>query len=412
MSANDAGFKAIRDSYAFFLNTNYAMCQPGYVEDSGQSEGTKLPTIDEFIQVVPFEAYDRSFLDPIAPSQPDRVSSTSSPNSYEPAMLPGKFTTGADGNDKSGAYWLDPAAVLTATVNDELDVSTQAELNDTREVFNLKRIAVVVKFDRLLGTVNRLRTEHSVGPDARVELQRAGRAILLRDLGRKLINGDREAVSASTIYYPVGLQGLYDGTFAPDVTSPVDRQVIKCTVSPITSTSDTDACGNMLAAVRQTMRRVSPSHDGMGAGPNALLMSWRARDLLIRCERRQGYQPMFLPDSQTGGLRYHFDGVPVYIAPVREDESGSGNVPTFAESPTSTYPFTSIYALRLGGPTGVRVLHYGGTTADKGVQTETLAEQTQDLAIGYRLTGYYTLFVPERQAVARLWNVGIAVEAL
>lgn len=411
MSANDAGFKAIRDSYGFFLNTNYAMCVPAYSETSGQTLGTKLPTIDEFVDVLPFEAYDRGFLDDIVPAQPDRVSSTTTPNRYEPAMLPGKYVAAGpvDKNDMSGAFWIDSDAVLTLPVVDEIELSTQAEL-DASETFELKRIAVAVKFDRLLGTVNRLRTEQSAGPDARAELQRAGRVILLRELGRKLINGERPATSPSTIFYPAGLHGLYDGLFAPGLASHDDPQVLMYSGGVINSTSDADACGSMLAEVRRIMRRVSPSHNGMGAGPNALLMSWRARDLMIRCERRQGYQPMFLPDPTSGGLRYHFDGVPVYVGPVREDETGSGNAPTFSTS-TSTYVFTSIYALRIGGPTGVRVLHYGGTSAEKGIQVETLAEQTQDMAIGYRMTGYYTLFVPERQAVARLWGLGITIEA-
>ncbi len=164
-----------------------------------------------------------------------------------------------------------------------------------------------------------------------------------------------------------------------------------------------------LDEVQDLIRLVSPGEGNFGMGPNALLTSWKSRDLLIKCERLLGSTPQFLPDVRTGSVQYHFNGVPVYVGPLREDEEeGPNEPPLSANSPVfggTVGEFTSIYALRLGGESGIRMLHYGGSSADKGVQVETLLEHTTNVARGYRLTGYYTLFVPERQAVARLWKV-------
>jgi hypothetical protein len=168
-----------------------------------------------------------------------------------------------------------------------------------------------------------------------------------------------------------------------------------------------------LGEVRQLMRQVAPSGDGFGVGPNALLMSRRTRDVMIGLERAAGTSPTFLPDPHSGGeLRYHFDGVPIYVGPVREDENTSGSTPAFGSTDSPyAYNRSSIYAMRLGGPTGVRMLHFGGDSANFGLQVEQIAPQSSAAATGYRIHGYYTLFIPERQSCARLWGIDISGES-
>jgi len=204
MSANDAGFKAIRDSYRFFLNTNFTH----YYDPSGGTwltpglaEGPKSPTIDEFAQVLPFEEYDRTFLDAILPSQPARDVATAE---LDPAYLPGKVGSGS--NTASGAYWLSDS--LTAAPTDLLGIAESTALK-SQEQFNLKRLAVVVGFEKLQSLVNRLKAGASIGPDAQAELLRAGRALVLRELSRMAINGD----GSTNNNLINGLHILYNNTF-------------------------------------------------------------------------------------------------------------------------------------------------------------------------------------------------------
>jgi|JI10StandDraft_1071094.scaffolds.fasta_scaffold37733_4 hypothetical protein len=385
MSANDAGFKAIRDSYAFLLNTNFThYYSTGSWATPGLAEGVKTPTIDEFLQILPFEAYSRDFLDQVVPSQPQR--DLVSGINYDPAYLPGSNA----GNTASGAYWVDNA--LTSVSPTDL-INIESSL-DSLEQFDLKRLAVMIEFDKLRALANRLRAGLSVGPEATAELLRAGRTMLLRELSRMAINGNGLNNSIN------GLHVLYDNTFGASG-SPNDRQVIQSAVA-LSGVPSAAQAEELLAEVQVLVRLVSPGEHIGGSGPNVLLTSWRARDLLIRCERILGTTPQFLPDARTGTLRYHLNGVPVYVGPVREDETGLGSTPTFGGT---VGKYTSIYALRVGGATGVRMLHYGGESAEMGVQVEDLAEQTGNITRGYRLTGYYTLFVPERQAAARLNKV-------
>lgn len=223
--------------------------------------------------------------------------------------------------------------------------------------------------------------------------------MLVRQLSRAAVNNIDGGTAFdpkgnSVAYKMVGLAKYYDNGFGGGS----DPQVIK-------------ASGALtLAMVRQLMRRVCPSHDGFGVGPDALMMSRRCRDLLVSLERADNTQPVFMPDPRNGERRYHFDGVPVYVGLVREDEDTSGSDPAFQDSEPFTYDDTSIYALRLGGPTGARILHMGGASQSYGVQVNRIPTGTS-AEEGFRVEGYYTWFIPERQSVARLWGVDISGEA-
>lgn len=68
---------------------------------------------------------------------------------------------------------------------------------------------------------------------------------------------------------------------------------------------------------------------------------------------------------------------------------------------------TSIYAAVVGGASGIRVLHSGGDESNYGLTVET--DKTTAGEPYYQAYGRYTLFVPERTAVARLHGVTLTV---
>src|SRR5262249_40355189 len=132
--------------------------------------------------------------------------------------------------------------------------------------------------------------------------------------------------------------------------------------------TSTPGPGVLTQDVRRLLRAIAPSGSGLGSGANALVMSRRARDTLIADALTKNMEPDFRP-AANGDARYYFMGVPVYCAPVREDENPTvGTVPSYVSG--APFDGTSIYALRLGGPTGGRVLHIGGESANYGLTTE------------------------------------------
>ncbi len=83
------------------------------------------------------------------------------------------------------------------------------------------------------------------------------------------------------------------------------------------------------------------------------------------------------------------------------------------QSPATAYDFTSVYAMRLGGPTGVRlryVPHQGHD--ERGLTTVVLPGSSSGAESWVAIYGDYSLFIPERQSVARLWKLDINGEPL
>ena len=259
-------------------------------------------------------------------------------------------------------------------------------MDTTYETFMFRRVGIFWGLDPYQRKMAATRGPQSQGPDPVATFLRIAKIAVLRALGRGIVNGLGSSPEIR------GLAGLYNGQFGSNDT----QQVLKST-------------SFSLAEVRQLCRRATPSgEDGLGEGPNALLMSMRTRDKLVSVERAANNTPTFLPDPLTGRLRYHFDGIPVYVGPAREDEEDN-TLPSFGD--TSSTHRSSIYALRIGGRTGIRVLHFGGDSNNHGLNIEEIAPSDTG-PIGYRAHGSYTLFVPERQSVARLWHIDISSEAI
>jgi hypothetical protein len=96
-------------------------------------------------------------------------------------------------------------------------------------------------------------------------------------------------------------------------------------------------------------------------------------------------------DDELGVPVLYFNGIPVYVGQnVSNETKGSGT------------NLTSIWAVKLSGPTGIRMLHSGGDSAEFGLDVSDIPTQATVSKMGKFVGGYYTLFVPEEESLARL----------
>lgn len=376
---SDAELSALQQSAGFLPGPNYTY----------PLTATQLAR-DEFIQILPFEPYNRDPLRGVTTARPDQAAVIASP-------APNLFPVSSNGLPTAGpgANW------FTATIGAPGDMALDIETTPYSdfEQFNFRRVGCSFDMDAFQSKVVASGGGGTLGPDVKSTLVRMASMAVVRQLSRDAINST-SFTSSPTAMTIEGLAALYDGTY-PDSTAVTHTDTWQVIKSSGTSYA-------LITEVRKLLRRVSPSGGAFGQGPSVLLTSQRGRDLLIATERgsMNSTQPVFLP-GPDGQLRYHFDGVPVYVGPVRDDEDATGVLPAFGAADQN---HTSFYALRIGGPSGVRMLHVGGESERFGVQVEPVAQAPGSVTEGYRVHGNYALYVPERQSAARLWGVDITSE--
>jgi hypothetical protein len=114
----------------------------------------------------------------------------------------------------------------------------------------------------------------------------------------------------------------------------------------------------------------------------------------------KGLTPDFSHSALTGQRQLHFHGLPVLVGRVPE--------PAVAGRPT-----TEAWAMRLFGPSGVRILHYGGLSDEFGIRTEPFTTATGLDANGEAISStrgvevfaVYSVLVPEPTSIARLRGI-------
>ena len=161
----------------------------------------------------------------------------------------------------------------------------------------------------------------------------------------------------------------------------------------------------MMGGLAAIEARCHSSGGDFGTAPDAFVMSSRARWRLLSEMEQRGLTPQYLPSALTGKPQLHFHGIPVLTGRVREEPSGGT---------------TEAWALKLTGPTAVRVLHVGGKPGSFGVQlepttvTQAAAASTdgqpaevQSSTRGVEIFGNYSLCVPEPQSAARLTGIPV-----
>ena len=128
----------------------------------------------------------------------------------------------------------------------------------------------------------------------------------------------------------------------------------------------------------------------------------RARWRLLKELEDAGSTPDFRPSPLTQRVQLHFHGIPVLTGRVREGiVSGS-------------YSSTDAWALKLFGPSGVRVLHVGGDPRSYGVRVDRAGPvmrldsesgEANNASRGVEVSGVYSIVVPEPNSVARLHGI-------
>jgi hypothetical protein len=173
-------------------------------------------------------------------------------------------------------------------------------------------------------------------------------------------------------------------------------------------TEQTVAFGANLRAGFSAIARVCHPSDGdFGARADAFVTSEYVRQSLIDELEANQLMPQYEHSALTGRVEMHYRGIPVLTGRVDED----GNTPSK----------TDVWAIKLSGPSAVKVLHLGGESANFGVQVEpkTLVTQASsnsnadsraptdvnNVTRGVEVFGIYSLQIPEVQSVARLTNV-------
>ena len=207
----------------------------------------------------------------------------------------------------------------------------------------------------------------SADPNDQLEIQVAMRKIsLLRTLSPNLLFGDGVAPN---------IRGL--ATWIHDV---VAQEIDLAGAAPT------------LKDYHRLVALVRASDGALGTGADALVMNLNARRQLMSLIETAGGSPLYERDEALGVPVLKFDGLPVYVT----------------EGIPVPGPNTTIFAVKLKGPSGIRVLHVGGSSQEFGIVVDEVPNQ---MAVNQRakiVRGYYALMVPEVKSAAAILNASMA----
>ena len=165
----------------------------------------------------------------------------------------------------------------------------------------------------------------------------------------------------------------------------------------VTATSnsiDLSGAAPTLANFHDVISMVNASDGVVGTGPDALVMSWSGRKKLIALIEAAGGPGSccFQHDETIGAPVMMFDGIPVYVT---EGFPGPANS-------------ESVFALKLNGETGVRVLHVGGDPDEFGIVVDDVPNQMGVSERAKIVRGYYGVLYPEIGSVAAIVDADLS----
>ncbi|HEY8086254.1 MAG TPA: hypothetical protein VIF09_00365 [Polyangiaceae bacterium] len=160
------------------------------------------------------------------------------------------------------------------------------------------------------------------------------------------------------------------------------------------------AARKLMGGLAEIEARCAPSGGDFGARPDAFVLSSRARWRLMKEMEDKGVSPDFRHCPAIGGTALHYHGVPVLVGRVPEPAGG-------------TSPVTDAWAVKLYGPSGIRIYHLGGESSSYGVRAENITTMSsfdgsgdaRTATRGIEVFGVYALVVPEAASIARLHGV-------
>ena len=162
-----------------------------------------------------------------------------------------------------------------------------------------------------------------------------------------------------------------------------------------------DAGRGMIGGLSELEARTCPSDGNFGGRADVFVMSSRGRWRLLKELEDKGVKPDFMFCPWTGRIQFHYHGLPVLVGRLPEPQDPNGS--------------TQAWALKLLGPTGVRILHLEGDSDNFGLRQETVTTMTgldgsgeaQSATRGVEVFGVYSVIVPEPNAIARLSGIPI-----
>jgi hypothetical protein len=239
--------------------------------------------------------------------------------------------------------------------------------------FEFKKLSLSVFVD---AAMSRTKLRDSV-LEADIALARAS---LLWSLGDALVNGDGSTNYVDAI---VGLRGFTTLSTYPQY---------DLSFSSSASLTGQDPERTLLREVLRLVSRATTSApNGNSTAPDALVTSDRVIRRLVDSQHGLGVSPEFRSCPLVGGLNcYCLYGVPVLPAPVDD-----------------TSNFANLYAVKLTGPAGLRVVHLDGRSEDRGVTVEKLSTDVSSGGIGAIVQGYHALVPPESHSVVALTGIDI-----
>jgi hypothetical protein len=166
-----------------------------------------------------------------------------------------------------------------------------------------------------------------------------------------------------------------------------------------------DAGRRLIGGLAEIEARCCPSDGDFGAHPDVFIMASRTRWRLLKELEDKGVTPDFQHSPITGRIQFHYHGIPVLTGRVAEPAAAPPNVSR-----------TTAWALKLYGPSGIRVLHLGGDSTEFGVRNEPMTTMTGFDAAGEAVSasrgvevfGVYSVLVPEPMSIARLNGIPTA----
>ena len=263
---------------------------------------------------------------------------------FQEASGYGRFVEGNRSSSLGGVSFYSPGGALTAT---------QGQV--TMEPFTFERIAGTAQVD--VADI-----DASADPNQQLELQVAMRKIaLLRVLSNELFFGDAT---------PPNMKGLL------------------AHVEAAGQTLDLNDTAPTLARYHRLVSLVRASDGALGTGAAALVMNFNARRQLTSLIEAAGGWACYENDELLGVPVMKFDGVPVYV--------------TEGITVDAVTSQTTVFAVKLRGPTGIRMLHVGGNSAEYGIVVDEVPNQMGVSERAKIVRGYYALLVPEVQSVAAM----------
>lgn len=182
----------------------------------------------------------------------------------------------------------------------------------------------------------------------------------------------------------LGIAVLLGNGVAPDMSG-------LATQLGVGQTIDLGGVAPTLAAYHRLVALVKASDGSVGTGADALVMNLNARRQLTSILEAGGGCVCYEQDETLGVPVLKFDGASIYVTDA---------IPVPG-------PNTTIFAAKLKGPTGLRVLHVGGSSDDHGVVIDDVPNQMTVSQRAKIVRGYYALLLPEPQSAAMFINANM-----